>query len=448
MSVTRPARAVDAIAHGRPIGRQLNDNRSLTCNCQLHSNERHGRLADFLRPCLPAYPSACLPSCLLPCRHSTLASSRANLDCDFWSDPLDILIGRKPVSAHCLTFDPQWYSVSGGGGAGGRERVAVTGLEWGSGRGAGLWAGNLRNGSLPSWPTHVPRLYTTAFPMSVLITVYMLSMCTSQHTTRRAMSWAPPRCSSRSPSPWRYPPPPPPPQPPPPPLPAPPTTVAPTAPTAPTARRRSSCPRLRPARGKCCIWVPRCLWPAARAACCPPSCWATWPCTHSCPQSGGALALTHTLWELRAGILAITFGTMLLTTHVLLLVLGIQQVGVGVVNRKPLKVVGCGGGEVRRSMCQCGRGRGLVLCLPFSLSTSFILPPCPSSVVCFPSPQQPGADGAAAASRRRRHRLPPGRHPGDQPLRLDAAGQDHAQHGRWVGQRRREQAARGSKGHL
>jgi hypothetical protein len=42
------------------------------------------------------------------------AVSRANLDCDFWSDPLDILIGRKPVSAHCLTFDAQWYSVSAG----------------------------------------------------------------------------------------------------------------------------------------------------------------------------------------------------------------------------------------------------------------------------------------------------------------------------------------------
>ncbi|PNH12225.1 Protein HAPLESS 2, partial [Tetrabaena socialis] len=36
--------------------------------------------------------------------------TRANLDCDFFSDPLDILIGRKPVSAHCLQFNPSWYS--------------------------------------------------------------------------------------------------------------------------------------------------------------------------------------------------------------------------------------------------------------------------------------------------------------------------------------------------
>ncbi len=37
---------------------------------------------------------------------------RANLDCDFWSDPLDILIGKVPCSAHCLQLDPLWYSVS------------------------------------------------------------------------------------------------------------------------------------------------------------------------------------------------------------------------------------------------------------------------------------------------------------------------------------------------
>jgi hypothetical protein len=50
-----------------------------------------------LSPCHP-------PLCTL-CR-------RANLDCDFWSDPLDILIGKIPCSAHCLEFDPLWYSVS------------------------------------------------------------------------------------------------------------------------------------------------------------------------------------------------------------------------------------------------------------------------------------------------------------------------------------------------
>ncbi|GFH27554.1 generative cell specific-1 [Haematococcus lacustris] len=37
--------------------------------------------------------------------------TRANLDCDFWSNPLDILTGRTPCSAHCLDFDPLWYSV-------------------------------------------------------------------------------------------------------------------------------------------------------------------------------------------------------------------------------------------------------------------------------------------------------------------------------------------------
>ncbi|KAJ9505456.1 hypothetical protein QJQ45_026136, partial [Haematococcus lacustris] len=36
--------------------------------------------------------------------------TRANLDCDFWSNPLDILTGRTPCSAHCLDFDPLWYS--------------------------------------------------------------------------------------------------------------------------------------------------------------------------------------------------------------------------------------------------------------------------------------------------------------------------------------------------
>jgi len=40
------------------------------------------------------------------------ACRRANLDCDFFSDPLDILIGRLPCSAHCLMMDPHWYGVS------------------------------------------------------------------------------------------------------------------------------------------------------------------------------------------------------------------------------------------------------------------------------------------------------------------------------------------------
>ncbi|MEW5316239.1 MAG: hypothetical protein WDW38_007620 [Sanguina aurantia] len=36
--------------------------------------------------------------------------TRANLDCDFFSNPLDILIGKLPTSAHCLQFDAQWFS--------------------------------------------------------------------------------------------------------------------------------------------------------------------------------------------------------------------------------------------------------------------------------------------------------------------------------------------------
>eukprot|EP00877_Chromochloris_zofingiensis_P011445 jgi/Chrzof1/6554/Cz19g00260.t1 len=35
--------------------------------------------------------------------------SRGGIDCDFFTDPLDILLGRYPSSAHCLNFDPQWY---------------------------------------------------------------------------------------------------------------------------------------------------------------------------------------------------------------------------------------------------------------------------------------------------------------------------------------------------
>ncbi|WIA16742.1 hypothetical protein OEZ85_013396 [Tetradesmus obliquus] len=43
--------------------------------------------------------------------------TRANLDCDFFSDPLDILIGRKPCSAHCLMMDEHWYGGYGLGEA-------------------------------------------------------------------------------------------------------------------------------------------------------------------------------------------------------------------------------------------------------------------------------------------------------------------------------------------
>eukprot|EP00775_Hariotina_reticulata_P002496 gene2496-2799_t len=39
----------------------------------------------------------------------TKQRTRANLDCDFFSDPLDILIGKYPCSAHCLMMDPHWY---------------------------------------------------------------------------------------------------------------------------------------------------------------------------------------------------------------------------------------------------------------------------------------------------------------------------------------------------
>ncbi|GAX84271.1 hypothetical protein CEUSTIGMA_g11694.t1 [Chlamydomonas eustigma] len=41
--------------------------------------------------------------------------TRANLDCDFFSNPLNILVGNPPCSAHCLMFDPLWYSVSSDG---------------------------------------------------------------------------------------------------------------------------------------------------------------------------------------------------------------------------------------------------------------------------------------------------------------------------------------------
>ncbi|KAG2447311.1 hypothetical protein HYH02_007641 [Chlamydomonas schloesseri] len=57
---------------------------------------------------------------------SSKERTRANLDCDFWSDPLDILIGRKPVSAHCLTFDPQWYSGYELGAASLQFEIAIT----------------------------------------------------------------------------------------------------------------------------------------------------------------------------------------------------------------------------------------------------------------------------------------------------------------------------------
>ncbi|KAF8065442.1 HAP2 [Scenedesmus sp. PABB004] len=44
--------------------------------------------------------------------------TRANLDCDFFADPLDILIGRKPCSAHCLMMDPHWVPPPQGYGLG------------------------------------------------------------------------------------------------------------------------------------------------------------------------------------------------------------------------------------------------------------------------------------------------------------------------------------------
>lgn len=40
------------------------------------------------------------------------ACRRANLDCNLFSNPLDIILGKPPVSAHCMQFDPLWYSVS------------------------------------------------------------------------------------------------------------------------------------------------------------------------------------------------------------------------------------------------------------------------------------------------------------------------------------------------
>nr|BAO57178.1 generative cell specific-1 [Gonium pectorale]BAO57179.1 generative cell specific-1 [Gonium pectorale] len=41
---------------------------------------------------------------------SSKERTRANLNCDFFSDPLNILLGKVPVSGHCLTYDPTWYS--------------------------------------------------------------------------------------------------------------------------------------------------------------------------------------------------------------------------------------------------------------------------------------------------------------------------------------------------
>jgi hypothetical protein len=70
------------------------------------------------------------------CLSLNVPCSRANLDCDFWNDPLDILLGKKPASAHCLTFDPAWYSVSGkpcktgGCGCAGCASKAAVGRAW------------------------------------------------------------------------------------------------------------------------------------------------------------------------------------------------------------------------------------------------------------------------------------------------------------------------------
>jgi hypothetical protein len=48
-----------------------------------------------------------------PTTHSFFsAHRRSSLNCDFFKDPFDILLGNRPCSAHCLTFDPLWYSVS------------------------------------------------------------------------------------------------------------------------------------------------------------------------------------------------------------------------------------------------------------------------------------------------------------------------------------------------
>jgi hypothetical protein len=42
--------------------------------------------------------------------NSDATRTRANLDCNFFSSPLDNLIGNAPCSASCLMFDPLWYS--------------------------------------------------------------------------------------------------------------------------------------------------------------------------------------------------------------------------------------------------------------------------------------------------------------------------------------------------
>ncbi|KAG1674972.1 hypothetical protein FOA52_014767 [Chlamydomonas sp. UWO 241] len=36
--------------------------------------------------------------------------TRANINCDFFKDAIDIIVGKPPCSAHCLMFDPLWYS--------------------------------------------------------------------------------------------------------------------------------------------------------------------------------------------------------------------------------------------------------------------------------------------------------------------------------------------------
>lgn len=37
---------------------------------------------------------------------------RANLDCDFWDGPVNILTGNVPCSAQCMRLSDLYYSVS------------------------------------------------------------------------------------------------------------------------------------------------------------------------------------------------------------------------------------------------------------------------------------------------------------------------------------------------
>jgi len=57
----------------------------------------------------------------------TTTTSRANLDCDFFSNLWDIAFGNNPCSTHCVLLDPIWVGVSFMRG-------------WGEGREAGFRA--------------------------------------------------------------------------------------------------------------------------------------------------------------------------------------------------------------------------------------------------------------------------------------------------------------------